>query len=227
MTFGKSPTLEPAVTRRDLPIPLLYQELDITYPGSKFILTVRSEDRWINSVRAHWSDANPFRAAWDTDPFTHQVHTLLYGRRKFDETVFRERYRRHNAEVLHYFRDRPNDLLVMDMDDGAGWGELCGFLRRSIPASPYPRSFCVLCKLERLKSCLHIRFGNWLAALSTNSSPTGIGWRFIPDQSRICRSARVRPNSPTRPRDSLITSRHRSPPRRIALRFRRWHRPGG
>jgi hypothetical protein len=51
----------------------------------------------------------------------------------------RERYRRHNAEVLEHFKDRPNDLLVMDMSRGAGWYELCGFLRKPIPDGRYPR----------------------------------------------------------------------------------------
>ena len=53
----------------------------------------------------------------------------------------RSRYRRHNAEVLAYFKDRPEDLLVMDMDAGAGWKELCGFFRKTIPSVPYPLAF--------------------------------------------------------------------------------------
>ena len=51
------------------------------------------------------------------------------------------RFRRHNAEVLEYFKNRPDDLLVMDMDAGAGWPQLCGFLKKSIPGVPYPVQF--------------------------------------------------------------------------------------
>ena len=34
---------------------LIYKELDTAYPGSKFILTVRDEDRWLKSIRGHLS----------------------------------------------------------------------------------------------------------------------------------------------------------------------------
>jgi hypothetical protein len=142
MQHGRSLTVEKSYALCDLPITLLYEQLDKAYPGSKFILTTRKENRWLNSVRAHWDPAyNPFREQWDTDPFTHKVHTLLYGRRKFDDKVMLARFRRHNAEVLEYFKNRPDDLLVMDMDAGAGWPQLCGFLKQSIPGVPYPVQF--------------------------------------------------------------------------------------
>jgi hypothetical protein len=128
---GKSLTLERHFALCDLPIPLLYKELDRAYPNSKFILTVRDEWQWLESVRLHWDrEANPYRAQWNRDPFSHQVHKLCYGQKWFDPHIFLERYRRHNREVLEYFKDRPQDLLVMDMNKGAGWWELCGFLRR-------------------------------------------------------------------------------------------------
>lgn len=138
-TAGKSKTVERNYAMCDLPFPLLFRELDKAYPGSKFILTTRDEDSWLESVRTHWSDKNPFRHQWDTDPFTHRVHRELYGGIKFNEPVMRERFRRHNAEVLEYFKDRPRDLLVFDLSKGAGWHELCGFLRKPLVDVPYPR----------------------------------------------------------------------------------------
>lgn len=141
---GRSSTLERSYALCDLPIPLLYRELDSAYPGSKFILTIRDEQTWIESVKKHWSPRhNPFRRQWDTDPFTHRVHKLLYGQKNFDAEIFLARYRKHNAEVVKYFadRERENDLLVMDMDAGAGWPELCGFLNVPVPAIPYPKAF--------------------------------------------------------------------------------------
>ena len=129
----RSPTLERYYALCDLPIPLLYRKLDAAYPGSKFILTIRNEDKWLESVRRHLEKRNP-----DEDTFTNIIHEKLYGRRTFDRDVFLARYRSHNAEVLEYFADRPDDLLVMSMDEGAGWRELCGFLDMVIPAVPYP-----------------------------------------------------------------------------------------
>ena len=139
--LGKSITLERYYALCDLPIPMLYRELDAAYPGSKFILTVRSESDWLKSVEWLWDPARNPRYDWNVQPFTHPIHQALYGRTDFDATAFLERYRRHNAEVKEYFRDRPGDLLVMDMDHpGAGWPELCGFLNKPIPIVPYPRA---------------------------------------------------------------------------------------
>jgi hypothetical protein len=138
-TKGRSITVDRFYSLCDLPIPLLYEKLDKAYPGSKFILTKRDETKWLTSVKKLWdSNFNPTRHLWEIYPFSHKIHTALYGQRDFDPLVFLERYRRHNAEVIAYFKDRQGDLLVMDMEKGAGWKELCTFLEIKIPGVPYP-----------------------------------------------------------------------------------------
>jgi GT2 family glycosyltransferase len=134
---GRSPTLEKSYAACDLPITLLYRELDKAYPGSKFILTVRDEVDWLRSVQAHWGKHNQWRSSWDNDCFTHRMHQIVYGMREFDAVTFLQRYRQHNAEVREYFKDRPGDL--MEMPIGSGWETLCGFLGNEIPAVEYPR----------------------------------------------------------------------------------------
>ena len=150
--LGRSQTLEQSYALCDLPITLLYEQLDRAYPRSKFILTTRNESGWLETVKKHWDpEFNPFRGQWDTDPFTHRIHKILYGRTDFDADTMLRRYRRHNAAVLDYFKDRPQDLLVMDMDFGwpkrndqrAGWPELCNFFGKRIPGVPYPRAFAL------------------------------------------------------------------------------------
>ena len=138
-----SRTLEEHYATVDLPIALMYKELDWSYPGSKFILTVRDEHKWLESVRNHWDrDINPWRASWDNDCFTHRVHTLLYGRKEFDADIFLARYRRHNVEVKEYFRKNlPGKLLVMNVDRGDGWQKLCEFLDKRVPSVDYPKEF--------------------------------------------------------------------------------------
>jgi hypothetical protein len=135
---GNSALLERHLAACDLPITMLFRELDHAYPGSKFILTVRDERDWLRSVRGHFSPANPFFQDWDHDPWTHRAHLLLYGRKKFDEEVFLKRYRQHNTEVREYFRRRPGDLLEIDLGADHGWHELCGFLRCQIPDAKFP-----------------------------------------------------------------------------------------
>lgn len=139
---GRSRTLERHYALSDLPITLLYRELDRAYPGSKFILTVRSEESWLQSVCYHWSrERNPFRHEWDLYPFSHQIHKALYGQKHYDALVMLRRYREHNQQVREYFRYRPNDLLVMDMQNGCGWKQLCDFVGRPVPQPgvEYPR----------------------------------------------------------------------------------------
>jgi hypothetical protein len=141
-TFCKSKTLEASYALSDLPICLLYEKLDTSYPGSKFILTVRDEAKWLESVRAHWSyERNPHRWEWDVYPISNRLHQALYGRKTFDAEVFLSRYRQHNMEVLRYFESRPNDLVVMDVDRGDDWVKLCGFLGKPIPACGYPKEY--------------------------------------------------------------------------------------
>ena len=51
-----------------------------------------------------------------------------------------ERYRQHNAEVKAYFKDRPEDLLIMDMETD-GWEKLSRFLDKPVPSIEYPKEY--------------------------------------------------------------------------------------
>jgi hypothetical protein len=142
MRKGRSLTVEKHFAVCDLPIAILYKELDKAYPGSKFILTIRDDADWLESTRKHWSyEHNKFRTDWDVWPAANIIHRATYGQKEFDAEIFLARYRRHNAEVLEYFKDRPQDLLVMNMSENAGWNELCGFTGRQIPGMAYPRAY--------------------------------------------------------------------------------------
>jgi hypothetical protein len=141
-TLGYSRTLEQFHALSDLPIPLLYRQLDKAYPGSKFVLTVRSVNLWLNALRRHYSyDHNQFRAMWDTDPFTHRVHKYLYGTMKFNQARMARKYGQHVADVTAYFQDRPHDLFIFNPAYGDGWDDLCGFLGLERPSVPFPRAY--------------------------------------------------------------------------------------
>jgi hypothetical protein len=115
---------------QDNPWPVLYKELDKKYPGSKFILTRRSAESWIRSqVKDFGLSETPMR---------HWIYGV--GCPEGNEDIFVARYERHNREVLEYFRDRPEDLLVFDLPTGAGWENLCPFLGEEVPATPFPHA---------------------------------------------------------------------------------------
>jgi hypothetical protein len=135
---GRSKTLERSYALSDLPLALIFRQLDVAYPGSKFILTMRNETDWLMSVETHWSEANEWHGTWKRDCFTNRCHSLLYGRASFDRETMRARYWRHNFEVLEYFKDRPEDLLVLNIDSKLKWPPLCHFLGLPVPDVPYP-----------------------------------------------------------------------------------------
>jgi hypothetical protein len=115
---------------QDNPWPILYRMLDREFPGSRFILTIRPADQWLASVKDHFSiKATPMRE-WiygpgRGSPFGNEAHYL-------------ERYERHNREVLAYFKDRPDDFLLLDVTSGDGWEKLCPFLGVPVPDVPFP-----------------------------------------------------------------------------------------
>lgn len=102
----------------DHPWPNIYKELDQKYPNSKFILTLRDEEKWINSCVKFFGEK------------PHPLNDWMYGVSfpKGNEDIYLKIFQRHNREVVEYFKDRPEDLLVMDITKGDGWEKLCPFL---------------------------------------------------------------------------------------------------
>ena len=115
---------------QDNPWPLLYREIDLELPGSKFVLTVRPEAEWLRSVVHHFGrESTPMRE-WIYGVGTPLAH----------EDLFLERYRRHNQAVADYFDGRHEDLLIMEITRGHGWNMLCPFLGHPIPEVQFPHS---------------------------------------------------------------------------------------
>lgn len=142
---------------RDNPWPLLFRELDAAYPGSKFILTVRDDQRWIRSVVNHFGVV--------PDPMQQLVYGV--GAPGGYEDVFLARYRQHNADVRAHFAGRPNDLLVVNWEEGHGWAELCAFLGHDMPTRPFPhgnkREYDTLASRFKFLAARAIRLGRQLA----------------------------------------------------------------
>jgi hypothetical protein len=101
---------------------------DAQYPGSRFILTVRDLDDWLESRRRHVLKNRQMRAAGQ-----YQGDLL-----DVDLDAWTTEYERHEAVVRAYFANRPDDLLVFNVAGGDGWQPLCEFLGRPIPDAPFP-----------------------------------------------------------------------------------------
>lgn len=117
----------------DIPVAPYYPQLDERYPGSKFILTVRDVEDWLRSMD-RWLSQNR-----RPSEFVLRVRIAVYGVVKFHAGRLRYVYERHLRDVREYFKDRPEDLLVMNICAGEGWDKLCPFLNRAvIPSRDFP-----------------------------------------------------------------------------------------
>lgn len=138
----------------DAPIAHRYKELDSQFPGSKFILTYRSDEEWIKSAKKFFTRpkgkfnevyirdilkcVNPQNKIW-RNRFI--VRIIIYGSYKFKEQSYLKNYQKHNSEVIDYFKDRKNDLLVIDLTkDEFKWEKICEFLGVAVPDVSFPHS---------------------------------------------------------------------------------------
>lgn len=117
------PVAEKYTAFEDNPWCFLFRELDAAYPGSQFILTRRAPEAWADSMLRHFQDLNnpTFRYIYGVN------NALVRPRRHYIDT-----YERHNQAVVDYFKDRPEDLLIQDLEH-ADWEPLCLFLERRKP----------------------------------------------------------------------------------------------
>ena len=103
----------------------LYRFLDQQYPYSKFILTIRELESWLDSRE---------RKVEKNLSSPHYHHSF--------RSVDREGWTKHRAEYLaeleRHFSRRPGDLLSIDIPAGEGWEKLCPFLGMSAPDVPFP-----------------------------------------------------------------------------------------
>jgi len=120
----------------DLPTPCFFRELDRSHPGSKFVLTLRDESEWVDSIqRQHARPQAPSpRAA-----LRQRIRAVCYGDVGLDRARYLDVYRRHHDSVREYFARRLGSLLVLDITrDSDAWNRLAGFLGKEVAPRPFP-----------------------------------------------------------------------------------------
>lgn len=137
---------------QDIPFscPKIYQVLDREFPNSKFILTIRNDpEQWYNSlVNFH---SNLFRTktiptyfdlysalivypGWSLKCMKYIFGDLpLYSKKEYMKV-----YENHNCDVISYFRDRPNDLLVLNVSSKGAYQKFCNFLGKEPVYETFP-----------------------------------------------------------------------------------------
>ena len=120
----------------DTPAARFFKEIDKQFPGSKFVLTLRDKKSWLNSCQRHIWLGKYYKKPWRIN----HLQKDLYGTIVYDEKKFSDAYDRHLKEVNDYFKNRKQDILILNVCKGEGWKELCSFLQKPMPRMNFPRS---------------------------------------------------------------------------------------
>lgn len=119
----------------DIPAAIYFRELDKRYPNSKFILTTRDEQGWLNSTREWWKNCPPSNK---NTLLRDMVRLAAYGSAVHSDDRFLKCYKMHLHQVREYFSSRQNSFLELDIEDKDKWGKLCSFLDLPKPNIDYP-----------------------------------------------------------------------------------------
>ncbi|MBE0434971.1 MAG: hypothetical protein IBX56_04110 [Methylomicrobium sp.] len=139
---------------QDIPfsLPFTFQAVDMFFPGSKFILTVRDEQAWYDSMyhfhrsaSVHGDKAKSLAALKEAEycykGFAYDTKVLVYdlpGDDPYHKETLLEHYRYHNKMVKDYFKNRPGDLLVLDVSEPDAYKKLCDFIGKPCLRDSFP-----------------------------------------------------------------------------------------
>ena len=126
---------------QDVPfsLPFTYVVMDQSFPGSKFILSVRDPDDWYRSYIRHQkqvvgTDEVPTPGELKKHPYVREGWLydakVWQGRPEdkfYDEDFLKERFVRYNRNARDYFQFKDN-LLTVNVAEDVAYQELCTFL---------------------------------------------------------------------------------------------------
>jgi hypothetical protein len=127
----------------DWPSARYWREINAHYPNAKVLLSVRPEDKWIDSVHAtiyatmkNWESRpeghNRDLGAMALETVCNQVFDGKLGDREHAKSV----YRAHIAEVQATIASER----LLSYDVAEGWEPLCAFLGVLMPDEAFPRT---------------------------------------------------------------------------------------
>ena len=119
----------------DMPVTIMFEQLDRMYPGGKFIYTIRDLDPWLESWRRHW-----LKRKDACSPSTMRIRKQILGTTDYDAAQYTRAYRGLDLRVRDYFAARAEDLLILNICDRPSWKPICDFLGKSIPNTDFPWS---------------------------------------------------------------------------------------
>ena len=137
--FFKLPILETCDGITDTVAVPYFAQFDKHDPDSKFILTVRELESWlVSSCKDHGGISEDPLDPNAMSELRRFYRAACWGSYRFNRDRYAFVFEQHNKNVMDHFKDRPDDLLIMDIVGGEGWEALCPFLGVDIPDVPFP-----------------------------------------------------------------------------------------
>jgi len=128
---------------QDIPFFLegIYSSIFEKFPKSKFILSVRdSEQQWYKSFVNYYSivcqlekgkmlEMSDFKkCGYVYKGFLYEVFTDFFGTTSLDEDILKNKYKEHNENVISFFKDQPDRLLVINVAKEGSYRKFCDFI---------------------------------------------------------------------------------------------------
>ena len=143
---------------QDVPFsyPETYKYLDKAYPGSKFILTLRDDpEQWFRSITSFHAkmfgkdgrvptveDLKNAPYVWPSFMYNMvRVHGTPEND-PYNKKIMVAHYERYNREVMEYFKDRTDDLLVINVGEEGAYQKFAQFLGVDSPFDDFPWENC-------------------------------------------------------------------------------------
>ncbi|MFY0605787.1 MAG: hypothetical protein JXR10_03670 [Cyclobacteriaceae bacterium] len=138
--------------------PDTYKIMDKAYPGSRFILSVRdTPDQWYNSYVRFYTRLAYVKSGLDKEKesivsalksatYISKGWLWEFHKKRFDvseadpfpkEQMMRE-YEKYNEEVIEYFKDRKDDLLVLNVSAKKDFSRFLRFLGTKSNLTDFP-----------------------------------------------------------------------------------------
>ncbi|MCC5924103.1 MAG: hypothetical protein JJT77_09970 [Crocinitomicaceae bacterium] len=133
--------------------PPTYRIMDKAFPNSKFILTIRdSDEQWFNSLLNFHSkifgngkeptvedlknaDYVEKDWVWENKKYLYNMNEDSF---KYDKQKLTKHYNDYNAEVISYFKESKNDLLILNLSEPNSYKKLCEFINVKSTRTDFP-----------------------------------------------------------------------------------------
>lgn len=112
----------------DIPVIPVYKELDKRFPNSKFVYTIRDKDSWLKSMEPYLERKRKWFEEGKQNSHQINIRKMVYKDPFFDYNTYSKAYDDHDKDIKEYFKNRPWDLLILDIIGGDKPQKLFDFL---------------------------------------------------------------------------------------------------